>query len=244
MNVMKIRTYLLVLSIMMLSFSLFGQNVCYFKVVDFENGERVKSVLVVPDSKSMRIEKMEDGIFKVLNLKNKHTITFSAKNYEPYSYLRPKKRYEVARDIFDEFVLHDNDTLTIQLLPEAYLYQKRWEAEDLAYGPIDTTGCVKNPDTFPSLKDTASFMSELQGRIIYPDHAMQMGAQGRVYIGAVIEPDGSLTNVHLFRGIDPFLDRAALRAVRESNFGKLEPAKKNGESVRHIVRIPITFTIN
>ena len=194
--------------------------------------------------KKCSISKTSDGIFKVLNLKNKQKITFSAENYESKHYYRPKKKYEIARDLYNMFVLHDKDTMVIQLLPNEKMLSKIWGEEDAAYGVIDTTNCIKHPENVPYPNDTLAFFTILNKEVRYPQQAIEENSQGKVLIGAVVEIDGTITNVHLIRSIDRFLDRAALRAVRNAKLPKLNPAIDNGKTVRCVITIPVTFTLN
>ena len=221
-----------------------GQNVCYFKVVNIDNDELITDASANSDFKKCTISKVSDGIFKVQNLKNKKSIHFSAENYTPKSYKRPKKKYEIARELNNMFVLHDNDTLLIQLFPNADMTTKIWEAEDLAYGTIDTTNCVKHPENLPYHEDTLALFKAINHHIKYPQRAIEENSQGRVFVGAVVEVDGTVTNIHIIRGADRFLDRAALRAVRNAKLPQLNPATDNGETVRCVITIPITFSLN
>lgn len=242
---MKIITYIVLTAIvLMFSKITFGQFVCYFKVVNTDNGELVTNASAVSDYKKCTISKTENGIFKVLNLKNKKRVTFSAENFESKDHYRPKKRYEVARDLSNMFVLHDNDTMIIQLLPNDFMLAKIWEEEDATYGILDTTNCVKHPENLPYANDTTALFNALNKSIKYPQQAIEENSQGKVLIGAVVETDGTITNAHIIRSIDRFLDRAAIRTVRNAELPRLNPATHNGKKVRCIIVIPVNFTLN
>ncbi|MFT5860577.1 MAG: protein TonB [Flavobacteriaceae bacterium] len=81
----------------------------------------------------------------------------------------------------------------------------------------------------------------IQQNVVYPDMAMQMGDQGKVYLEFIIEPDGSITGVKVKRGVTDELDREAKRVVRK--MPKWKPGEAKGKSVRTRCRLPITFTI-
>lgn len=61
---------------------------------------------------------------------------------------------------------------------------------------------------------------------------------GTVYVLFVVDPDGRVENPIVHRQIHPALDRAALAAVKQWRF---EPGRRNGQSVRFRMRVPITF---
>jgi len=75
----------------------------------------------------------------------------------------------------------------------------------------------------------------------YPDVAAENGIQGRVYINFVVEPDGRVTNVKVVRGVDPSLDKEAVRVVSSSP--KWKPGKQRGKPVRVQFTIPIIFVL-
>ena len=75
----------------------------------------------------------------------------------------------------------------------------------------------------------------------YPQEAKEKGVQGRVFVGFVIEKDGSVGNVTLLRGIGHGCDVEAVRVVKM--LPKWKPGKHNGEFVRVSYQIPILFKL-
>ena len=58
----------------------------------------------------------------------------------------------------------------------------------------------------------------------------------------IIEKDGSISNVEIVRGVDPSLDREAVRVVR--SMSKWTPGKQKGEIVRVRNNITISFRLS
>lgn len=81
----------------------------------------------------------------------------------------------------------------------------------------------------------------VQKNLKYPDVAAENGIQGRVYINFVVEPDGRVTNVKVVRGVDPSLDKEAVRVVAASP--RWKPGKQRGKPVRVQFTIPIIFVL-
>lgn len=75
----------------------------------------------------------------------------------------------------------------------------------------------------------------------YPDIAAENGIQGRVYVQFVVEPDGSISNVRVLRGVDPSLDKEAVRVIQNSP--KWNPGKQRGKPVRVSYSFPIIFVL-
>jgi TonB family protein len=75
----------------------------------------------------------------------------------------------------------------------------------------------------------------------YPEVAKENGIQGKVFVKFVVAKDGSVTDAKIFRGVDPSLDKEALRIV--SNLPKWEPGKKGGEAVKVSYTVPVNFQL-
>jgi len=84
-----------------------------------------------------------------------------------------------------------------------------------------------------------AFRNYIQQNITYPNIAQDNGIQGTVYIKFIVDKDGSVTNVTLLRGVDPSLDKAAMKAIK--NAPKWEPGKQRGKPVRVSCTVPIAF---
>ena len=56
-----------------------------------------------------------------------------------------------------------------------------------------------------------------------------------------VEPDGSVQNVKLIRGVHPLLDNEALRVVSASP--KWTPGYQNGQSVRVTFSFPLIYCL-
>ncbi|WP_443702603.1 TonB family protein [Prevotella sp.] len=81
----------------------------------------------------------------------------------------------------------------------------------------------------------------LGSNIKYPAMAAENGIEGRVIVQFVVERDGSVSGVHVVRGVDPSLDREATRVVAQ--MPKWIPGKQNGSAVRVKYTVPVTFRL-
>ena len=88
-------------------------------------------------------------------------------------------------------------------------------------------------------------MKDLISNLIYPEMEKENGIQGTVYVGFVVEKDGSITNVKVMRGVSggPGLSKAAESAVKKLK--KFEtPAKNDGKLVRYQYTLPVKFKLD
>ena len=77
--------------------------------------------------------------------------------------------------------------------------------------------------------------------IKYPTEAQRKGAQGRVIVKFVVETNGSISNIHVVKGIDPLLDAEAIRVC--TTMPTWAPARQEGKAVRCYYTIPVTFRL-
>lgn len=97
---------------------------------------------------------------------------------------------------------------------------------------------VKNPGGDEGLKQYISdaiSVSLLEKRMVCD------GAQGRVIVTCTILEDGSVVDVKVKRGVDPLLDKEAVRIV--SSMPKWKPAKIHDKPVKSRWYIPVVFRL-
>jgi len=75
----------------------------------------------------------------------------------------------------------------------------------------------------------------------YPVIAQENGIQGRVYISFVVSKKGEVTDVKVARGVDPNLDKEAIRVVKA--MPKWKPGKQRGKAVKVSYTVPINFVL-
>ncbi len=75
----------------------------------------------------------------------------------------------------------------------------------------------------------------------YPAQALKDSIEGKVYVGFVVEIDGSVSEVKLLRGIGGGCDEEAVRVVGE--MPKWNPGKLKGAPVRVSKTLPINFSL-
>ncbi len=101
---------------------------------------------------------------------------------------------------------------------------------------------VENQPQFPG--GNAAMMKFLSDNIKYPVIAQENGIQGRVICNFVVERDGSITDVQVVRGVDPSLDREAIRVIQQMPAGHRVTAWTGSTRTLHIARgIPLTKLI-
>ena len=89
--------------------------------------------------------------------------------------------------------------------------------------------------------DATQFSKWVNSRLVYPEIAKENGVQGRVTLQFTVEKDGSVTKVKVLRGVDPSLDKEAVRVVSMSP--KWKPGKQRDRAVPVTYTFPVIFQL-
>ncbi len=105
-----------------------------------------------------------------------------------------------------------------------------------------------DPEIFIVVEDMPEFpggMSAL-GRYIansvrYPAIAQENRIQGRVFVTFVVNTKGYVQDVKISRGVDPALDKEAIRVIK--NLPKWKPGEQRGKPANVRYTVPINFRL-
>ena len=122
-------------------------------------------------------------------------------------------------------------------------------AVEVKYTPVEVEEEeVEEEQIFQIVEEPASFpggmgecMKWLGKNIKYPTISQENGVQGRVIVQFVINRDGSIVDAKVVRGVDPYLDKEALRVVNQ--MPKWSPGKQRGKAVRCQFTLPVQFRL-
>jgi len=106
--------------------------------------------------------------------------------------------------------------------------------------PSEIFTVVEEQPEFPNGED--SLVKFLQENIKYPEEAIKLGVQGKVFVTFVVEEDGSFSDVRIVRGIGGGCDEEAIRLVKA--MPKWLPGKQRGTPVRVQYNLPVMFILD
>ena len=89
--------------------------------------------------------------------------------------------------------------------------------------------------------DANAFSKWVNQHLAYPDIAKENGIQGRVTLQFTVGTDGSVSGVKVLRGVDPSLDKEAVRVVSSSP--KWTPGKQRDRPVKVTYTFPVIFQL-
>ena len=122
-------------------------------------------------------------------------------------------------------------------------------AVEIKYTPVEVEEEeVEEQQIFQVVEEMPEFpggmgecMKWLGKNIKYPTISQENGVQGRVIIQFVVNKDGSIVDAQVARGVDPYLDKEALRVVGQ--MPKWKPGKQRGKEVRVKYTLPVVFRL-
>lgn len=117
------------------------------------------------------------------------------------------------------------------------------ELGDIAAAAAQADEVMEFPDVEASYRGGQAAMQRfIANNVVYPETAIEMNEQGRVYLSFVVEMDGRITHIQVERGVSDEIDREAKRVIRK--MPRWTPGEVSGRAVRTRCRLPIVFTLD
>ena len=139
---------------------------------------------------------------------------------------------EIEDDMFMN--LEDDASLGVEIMDYVEVEEEVVEEEAIPFQLVEEK---------PSFQggDANQFSKWVNQRLVYPEIAKENGVQGRVTLQFTVEKDGSITKVKVLRGVDPSLDKEAVRVVSSSP--KWKPGKQRDRAVPVTYTFPVIFQL-
>ena len=139
---------------------------------------------------------------------------------------------EVNDDLFMN--LEDDASMGVEIMEYVEVEEEVVEEEAIPFQLVEEK---------PSFQggDANQFSKWVNQRLVYPEIAKENGVQGRVTLQFTVEKDGSVTKVKVLRGVDPSLDKEAVRVVSHSP--KWKPGKQRDRAIPVTYTFPVIFQL-
>ena len=139
---------------------------------------------------------------------------------------------EIEDDMFMN--LEDDASLGVEIMDYVEVEEEEVEEEAIPFQLVEEK---------PSFQggDANKFSKWVNQRLEYPEIAKENGVQGRVTLQFTVEKDGTVTKIKVLRGVDPSLDKEAVRVVSMSP--KWTPGKQRDRAVPVTYTFPVIFQL-
>ncbi|MCX6333385.1 MAG: TonB family protein [Bacteroidia bacterium] len=98
---------------------------------------------------------------------------------------------------------------------------------------------VEEPPVFPG--GDGALLEYIGKNIAYPQEAIDNNVQGRIILKFVVTEDGSVGEIVLLKGVDPLLDKEAVRVV--GTLPRFKAGRQSGTPVSVWYSIPVLFQL-
>jgi protein TonB len=101
---------------------------------------------------------------------------------------------------------------------------------------------VEEMPTFQG-KESSAFRDWINDKLLYPPVAVENGVSGRVIIQFAVNSRGEVVDVQVLRGVDPNLDKEAVRVISSCPKGFWKPGVQAGKPVKVQFTFPVVFVL-
>jgi protein TonB len=142
-------------------------------------------------------------------------------------YIEPEPVKPVVENSFnpDGFIEIEEEEIDFQL-----------GKKSLIYDPYT----VHDPPSFPGGEE--AMLKFLADNLVYPEHAHNIGLEGKVYVTFVVDQFGNLTHIETPRPLGGGLDEEAIRVMKI--MPRWKPGRQNGHPVQVRYQLPIIFQLD
>lgn len=98
---------------------------------------------------------------------------------------------------------------------------------------------VEQPAQFPG--GESALIAYVAKNVKYPSIALEQDLQGTVWLKFVVEKDGSIGNVTVFKSLSKECDREAMRVIK--SLPRFTPARMQGRTVPVAYKIPVRYVL-
>lgn len=138
--------------------------------------------------------------------------------------------------------------LKVQLYSDGTISRPQSQPQATTSPAVSNTPQIVSEQVFTVVEKMPEFpggqgelLKYLARSIKYPVIAQENGIQGRVTVSFIVEKDGSIRDVEVLRGVDPSLDKEAMRVL--SVMPKWTPGQQRGHNVAVEYTVPVTFRL-
>ncbi|MFC2080714.1 energy transducer TonB [Bacteroidota bacterium] len=137
-------------------------------------------------------------------------------------------------EIEDELIIEDAEADQDMEIEIVEFEEEEEVAEELIFFIVEDMPSFQG-------KGQEGFRSWIAKNLRYPEIAAENGISGKVYVQFAVNSKGQVVDAVVVRGVDPALDKEAVRVVMSSP--KWAPGKQRGKAVKVQFTFPINFVL-
>ena len=129
--------------------------------------------------------------------------------------------------------IKNQDRLNLKIVLLSAAARKKMEEN------LEVFDIVEKMPVFPG--GQTALVQYIASHLKYPTVAQENGIQGRVLVSFVVGEDGYVEDVQVIKGVEPMLDKEAVRVIQ--SLPRWTPGNQQGKPVRVKYTVPVTFAL-
>ncbi|PCH67553.1 MAG: energy transducer TonB [Bacteroidales bacterium] len=209
-----------------------------FTLISFEWPSRVKEVVEIRNLIDLKLDEEIIPITRQEEIKEKPKLPPKIQLTDVITIVENDTELETELEIVEEDL---NQETEFKIASQEVFVEEELDDEIKIFVIVEEMPIFRPDICKNNVEGNLELYRYINSSIRYPVIAQENGITGRVYVSFVVGKDGSISKVELLRGVDPSLDREALRVIQ--NLPKFEPGKQRGKPVKVSYSTVINFVL-
>lgn len=207
--------------------------------ISFQWTVQVKEVETTSGLRELEFEEEMIPVTRQEPIQEKATLPPALKPLDVITIVDDSEEIEQEIDLVD---VEANQEMEVDIVAPQEIEVEEEEVDETQIFVIVEEMPIFRPDICKTSKEgEIELYRYIQSQIRYPAIAQENGITGRVYVRFVVDSDGGVTDIKVVRGVDPSLDREAVRVIK--NLPPFAPGKQRGRPVKVAYTSVIKFEI-
>ncbi|PCH70611.1 MAG: energy transducer TonB [Bacteroidales bacterium] len=209
-----------------------------FTLISFEWPSRVKEVVEIRNLIDLKLDEEIIPITRQEEIKEKPKLPPKIQLTDVITIVENDTELETELEIVEEDL---NQETEFKIASQEVFVEEELDDEIKIFVIVEEMPIFRPDICKNNVEGNLELYRYINSSIRYPVIAQENGITGRVFVSFVVGKDGSISKVELLRGVDPSLDREALRVIQ--NLPKFEPGKQRGKPVKVSYSTVINFVL-
>ncbi|MDE5419949.1 energy transducer TonB [Labilibaculum sp. DW002] len=207
-------------------------------LISFEWPSKVRDVVEIRDFVDLSLDEEMIPITRQEDLIEKPKLPPKILLTDVITIVENNTEIEVELDIVDGTISEETE---VEIQPVEVFEEEEVDDEVKVFVIVEEMPIFR-PDICNNRKEgDLELYKYISASIRYPVIAQENGITGRVFVSFVVGRDGGISNIKLLRGVDPSLDKEAMRVIE--TLPKFKPGMQRGKPVKVSYSAVINFVL-
>lgn len=209
-----------------------------FTLISFEWPSKIKEVNEISNLLDLKLDEEIIPITRQEEIKEKPKLPPKIQLTDVITIVENNINVENELDIVEENFSQETE---FEIIPQEVFIEEEVDDEAKVFVIVEEMPIFRPDICKNNIEGNLELYKYINSSIRYPVIAQENGVTGRVFVSFVVGEDGYVSKVKLLRGIDPSLDKEALRVIE--NLPRFAPGKQRGKPVKVSYSSVINFVL-